>query len=701
MGRFYVTTPIYYVNDVPHLGTSYSTIAADALRRYHRLRGDATYMLTGTDEHGLKIEREALARGLPPEQFVAEMSDRFEAAWPKLEVETDDFIRTTQPRHESGVQRLWEEIRRKNPDDLYLGDYEGWYCVGCEELKTEKELEQPGNICPLHKRPVERVKEKSYFFRLSRYQSPLLAYYDAHRAFIEPDTRRNEVVSFVKGGLRDLSVSRTSFTWGVPVPGDPSHVMYVWFDALANYLTALQAVGGRTDRTQFWSPDTRIVHVVGKDILRFHAVYWPAFLMSAGLPLPSTIFAHGFLTYSGHKMSKSLRNAVDPLAIAAAFGQAVRGDQRSGADVLRYQLLRGIAFGQDGDFDLAAMIERFNADLGKNLGNLLSRTLGLCAKMTEGRVPANAASTQLEYELLTEAEQSCARARDAWDALAPHRALEATIALSSAANQYVDRAAPWAEAKRGDTKRVDTILATLLEVLGALSIMIWPVLPNRSDAMRVQLGLPPVAPVEGDDRWPRGAVKRRQGEALAAGAPLFPTIDEVTAAGLLQSFTPQIEGAEDTIAASAADATEVPGSFEGRAQPGAASPRPAAASGVAKPQVASPTPVVRSVSYDEFSQIDLRVGVVTACVPVPKKDKLLQLAVDLGEPGPRTIIAGLALSFRPEQLIGRKVIVVANLAPRQFGKGLTSHGMLLAAGPSEKIVLATVDGDAAAGSRLK
>src|SRR5579859_4304066 len=521
MARFYVTTPIYYVNDVPHLGTAYTTIAVDALRRFHLLRGDETRMLTGTDEHGLKLEREAQARGLAPAAFVRDMSDRFEATWPRLEVKTDDFIRTTEPRHESRVAELWETIARKG--DLYLGDYEGWYCVGCEELKTENELEQPGNLCPLHKTPVERVKEQSYFFRLSKYADALLAHYEKHPEFIQPETRRNEVLSFVRGGLRDLSVSRTTFTWGIPVPGDPRHVMYVWFDALANYWSAVQEP---ESLRRFWNDGT-VVHLVGKDILRFHAVYWPAFLMSAGLPLPRTVYAHGFLTFGGQKMSKSLRNAVDPVGIAQGFG-GVCGSDAGGADVLRYQLLRAIAFGQDGDFDLRAMIERYNADLGKNLGNLLARTLGLCAKMTGGKVPAPGATTALDQELLDEAAKASRRARDEWDAIAPHRALEATWALASAANGYVDRAAPWAEAKKeGGQARVETILATLLEVLRVLSVMIWPVLPAKSDEMRAQLGL---GPVEATTRWPEGAQPRKGGEALAPASPLFPTVDEEGAA---------------------------------------------------------------------------------------------------------------------------------------------------------------------------
>ena len=675
MSRFYVTTPIYYVNDVPHLGTSYTTVVADALRRYHLLRGDATRMLTGTDEHGLKIEREAQARGVTPAAFVKDMSDRFEAAWPKLEVQTDDFIRTKQPRHEKLVQELWQTIEKKG--DLYLGEYEGWYCVGCEELKTEKEL-LPGNVCPLHPTmTIERMKEETYFFRLSAYGERLLDYYEKHPGFIQPETRRNEVLSFVRGGLKDLSVSRTSFTWGVPVPGNPRHVMYVWFDALTNYWSALQDT---PEHKAFWSSES-VVHLVGKDILRFHAVYWPAFLLSAGIELPKTVYAHGFLTYGGQKMSKSLRNAVDPLGIAKAFGDLC-GSADGGADVLRYQLLRAIAFGQDGDFDLGAMIERYNADLGKNLGNLLARTLGLCAKMTEGKVPARGTLTPLDQELLDEAGRASLRARVEWEAIAPHRALEATWALSSAANTYVDRAAPWAEAKKeGGAARVGTILATLLEVLRVLSVMIWPVLPKKSGEMRAQLGLSPV--VEGTTRWPEGTEVRGAGEALAPAGSLFPTVDEVGAKALLERLTPRIEGEGATGTNNPTTTTTASGAT------------------TTTSASASTTTTTSGISYDQFTAVDLRVGVVKSCERVPKKDKLLKLSVDVGEGEARTIVAGLALSFQPEQLVGRKVVVVANLAPREFGKGLVSHGMILATGPSEKLVLATVEGDVEAGARLK
>jgi methionyl-tRNA synthetase len=667
MARFYVTTPIYYVNDVPHLGTAYTTIVADALRRFHRLRGDATRMLTGTDEHGLKLEREAQARGLSPAEFVTSMSDHFEATWPKLEVHADDFIRTTQPRHEKLAQELWRIIEARG--DLYLGAYAGWYCVGCEEMKTEKEL-LPGNVCPLHPTlVVERLEEETYFFRLSKYAEPLLAYYEAHPDFIKPDTRRNEVLSFVRSGLRDLSVSRTSVRWGIPVPGHPEHVMYVWFDALTNYWSALQDT---PEHKAFWSPES-VVHLVGKDILRFHAVYWPALLLSAGIDLPKTIYAHGFLTFNGQKMGKSLRNAVDPLGIAEAFGQ-VCGSAEAGADVLRYQLLRAIAFGQDGDFDLGAMIERYNADLWKNLGNLLARTLGLCVKMTGSKVPAAGPPTALEVELLNETRRAVGRAREEWEAIAPHRALEATWALASAANTYVDRAAPWAEAKKeGGEARVGTILATLLEVLGVLSVMMWPVLPRKSDELRAQLGL---EPVDDATRWPEGPETRAAGEALAPGPSLFPAVDDEGRTALLERLTPKLPG-----------------------EPGPTA-REATASAPVTPADAV-TATTAAISHAQFSAVELRVGVVRSCERVPKKDKLLRLAVDVGEAEPRTIVAGLALSFQPQQLVGRRVIVVANLAPRDFGKGLVSHGMVLASGPSEKLVLATVDGEVEAGARLQ
>jgi len=667
--RFYITTPIYYVNDIPHLGHAYTTVAADALRRYHLLRGHESRMLTGTDEHGLKIERAAADAGKSPQAFVDEMSGRFRAAWPQLSVEADDFIRTTEPRHISLVQEIWRRVEANG--DLFLGSYEDWYCVGCESFKTEKDL-LPGNLCPLHQKPVEKIREETYFFRLAKYQERLLALYRARPDFIQPESRRNEVLSFVESGLLDLSVSRTSFRWGVPVPGNPAHVMYVWFDALANYWTAL---GDASDPLRrFWPAKgngARAVHLVGKDILRFHAVYWPAFLLAAGFTedeLPSQVFAHGFLTIDGHKMSKSLRNAVDPLRLARELGP----------DVLRYQLLRAISFGQDGDFDHKSLVTRYNADLSNTLGNLLQRTLGLTTKLTEGRAPS--ATTDLDADLVGPALLALeAAVAEHWETLEIHRAIESTWAIAALANQYVDRSAPWAAAKRGDQARVDVILATLLEVLGRLSVMVAPVIPNKSAEMRAQLGLPPLATTVGVDLWPH-ATRTHRGEALGAAAPLFPTYDKDAERALLEKLMPptESEAAPDptrtTLISAAPEATVAP--------PGAA---------------AAPS----AVTYDQFSAIDLRVGLVMTCERVPKKDKLLRLQVDLGEPEPRLIVAGLAQTFAPEALVGRRVVVVANLAPRDFGKGLVSHGMILATGPSDALKLATIGDDVAPGSRLK
>lgn len=686
MGRFYVTTPIYYVNDVPHLGTAYTTVITDALKRFHRVIGDETYMLTGTDEHGQKIDEEARKQGIDPKTFCDQISARFREAWPKLDIEYDRFIRTTDPDHEAFVIDLWKTIEANG--DLYLGEYEGHYCVGCESFKTEKELVD-GNLCPIHKRPVETVKESTYFFRLSKYQDRLLDLLARRPEMIQPETRRNEVLSFIKEGLKDLSCSRTSFKWGIPVPSNPDHVMFVWFDALTNYRSAL----GNGELKKFWAPDGQVVHLVGKDILRFHTVYWPAFLLAAGYTeaqLPQICFAHGFLTIDGEKMSKSLRNAVDPLKLAGELG----------ADTIRYYLLRAVAFGQDGDFNHAGVLERYNADLGKNLGNLLNRVLGLCTKMTGGKHPAErnadgkatvAATPQAQLRTAHDAELYMAyaehtkAARKAWLELAPHLALEHTMKLGNAANAYVDRVAPWAAAKEGDTARVEVVLSHLLRVLEALSVMLWPAMPKKSDAMRAQLGLPALDPKVGTDLWPTDIPSARGGLALAPAGPLFPTYDDDKQKELLEKLVPK--------KAEAVVETTKPAETKTAA---------AAPAGEAAPA---------EIAYDDFAKVDLRLGVVLTAAKVPKKDKLLRLTVDVGEASPRQIVAGLALSFAPEALVGRRVIVVANLAPRDFGnvptadgKGkekLVSHGMLLAAGPSEALSLATVPDGVAPGTRLK
>ncbi len=652
---FYVTTPIYYVNDVPHLGTAYTTIVADALRRYHALRGRDARMLTGTDEHGLKIEREAVAKNVSPQRFVDEVSAKFREAWPKLLVEPNDFIRTTEPRHEKLVQEIWERVAKNG--DVYLGQYEDWYCVGCESFKTEKELLE-GNVCPLHNKPVERVKEETYFFKLKDYETKLLDYYDQNPGFIEPESRRNEVISFVKGGLKDLSVSRTSFTWGIPVPGNPKHIMFVWFDALANYWTALGDEGreildaerrGRAPRRQGHPPLSRG--------------------LLAGVPLERGAAAAD----EGVRARLSDHRRSEDEQIAAQRGRpgAPRGDGRdrrrrraplSAAPRGRVRTRRRLRSRGD---DRA--LQRRPREEPRQPPLAHARPL----REANGRTTVPPYKpTDLEREFEKQAAALIEAAAKAWTELAPHRALEETFALSSLANQYVDRAAPWAEAKKGNQERVDTILALLLETLRALSVLVWPAIPRKADALRAQLALAPIKLELDKDLWPKLAFDRA-GQALGTASVLFPTIDKEGEKKLLDRLQPKPEASE-----AAPPPSSVPG-------------HPSAA------------PEIATISYDQFATVDLRVGLVKSAKKVPKKDKLLELEVDLGEDKPRTIIAGLALSFTPEQLTGQRVIVVANLAPRDFGKGLVSYGMLLASGPSEKLVLATAPEGAAPGAKLK
>ncbi|GAC1351347.1 MAG: methionine--tRNA ligase [Polyangiales bacterium] len=475
MKRFYVTTPIYYLNDVPHLGHAYTTIVADTFARYHRMRGHDTRFLTGTDEHGQKIERAAQEKGVTPQAFVDTISQKFREVLAPLHCTPDDFIRSSEPRHVAVVQELWRRCVASGA--IYEGSYQGLYCVGCEAYYTEKELELVGesHVCPVHKVAVEKVSEPSYFFALSKFQERLLSFYQSHPQFISPETRRNEVLSFVRSGLQDLSVSRTSFAWGIPVPGEAKdkhkHIMYVWFDALTNYLSALapdqdtMVKGPGAPRAQselqarYWPPDLQLV---GKEILRFHAVYWPAFLMAAGFPddqLPRKIYAHGWLTVNGQKMSKSLRGTVvEPIALAKAFG----------ADVVRFYLLREVAFGQDGDFNHIQLIARYNAELADSLGNLLNRTLGLCAKLRPAAEKGvlEAAPLPLEEKLEATARTALEGMTSSFDEVAPHRAIDAIWVLCRAANKYIDEAAPWGEAKKGDRARENGVDARWRRFVG-------------------------------------------------------------------------------------------------------------------------------------------------------------------------------------------------------------------------------------------
>jgi len=663
MKPFYITTPIYYVNDVPHLGHAYTTIAADALARYHRMRGDDTRFLTGTDEHGQKVEETARKRGLTPRQLTDEVAPRFVDAWRALGISNDDFIRTTEPRHAKVVHDLWRKVA--DAGDLYLATYQGWYCVGCEAFYTESQLEKNGEAwhCTTHKRPVDWVdKERSWFFKLSKYQQPLLDYIAQHPSFIQPEQYRNEVVAFVKSGLKDLSVSRTSFDWGIPVPDpDPeghSHVIYVWMDALTNYLSALGDEGSPERR--FW-PAT--CHLIGKDILRFHAVYWPCFLMSAGLPLPRTIYTHGWWSVKGQKIAKSMpATRIAPLELSTQLGVTSR---ELGVDAMRYYLLREIPLGNDGDFTFDSMFSRYNADLANDLGNLVSRSLTMIGKFAPQAPPRHDAALAADGAHRALADAAATAIRDGaalLDTYAVSRALEAIWGLVREGNRYVDATQPWVLARdAAKAGELGHVLHGLSATMWILARLIAPVLPETSRVLRGWLG---------DDTalsWPDPAAFAAAPDRLppGPGGVLFPRLDDKKQAAIEAAVLPLA------------------------AEP-AAAPAPAPA----------PASVAPAIAFDDFAKVELRVGKVLTAVRVPKADKLLHLSVDLGESKPRSIVAGIAQRYAPEELVGRQVLVVANLAPRKM-RGLESEGMILAAGDDAILGLGGVDADVPPGTRVR
>ena len=656
MKAFYVTTPIYYVNDRPHIGHAYSTIAADVLARYHSLRGRPTRMLTGTDEHGQKIERRAKEEGLDPQKFVDGMAPPFREAFDELNCRYDDFIRTTEKRHEDRAKILWKKLQEAG--DIYLGEYEGWYSVSSEAFYTEKDLLE-GHLDPITRKPCEKVREKSYFFRLSDYTDKLLAFYETHPHFVQPEGRFNEVKSFVRDGLRDLSISRTTFRWGIPVPGDPEHVMYVWLDALTNYISAL---GGPADKgeeplyDQFWPPASDAIHIVGKDILRFHAIYWPAFLLSAGLEPPTQVWAHGWLTVDGVKMSKSLKNFIPPGPLVQAFGP----------DPLRYYLMRDVAFGHDGDFSHRGMMGRYNGELANGLGNLVNRLVATIVKKHLGsKVPAVPSTVCAEaHELIATAKKVSAEAAAYLEGVAPHRALDRINELMAAANRYVDRTEPWKLAKEGKLDALGEVSYTALEAIRWLGVMLWPFMPSKCDELRQQLGLGSLMPTEYLDLWPHEWGGLRADQPVRPASPLFPRLDDMQQKHILQEL----------------GVTEQPTQQTGDGQK--------KSSGEAA-----------AITIDDFAKIDLRLGVVKSAEAVPKSKKLLKLQIDLGEAHPRQILSGISAHYQPDELVGRKVAVVANLPPRKM-MGLESHGMVLAVSDVQGLALLSPERDIKVGSRI-
>ncbi len=507
---FYVTTPIYYVNDVPHIGHAYTTIAADVIARFNRLQGNKVFFLTGTDEHGQKIERTAESNGEKPIELADRVVERFQNLSDALNITNDDFIRTTEKRHKSAVEEIFRRIEESG--DIYLSEYEGWYDVRNEAFITETQYEEIMSL-PEEKRPtIEKVKEESYFFRLSKYQDPLLEYYKEHPEFVQPNYRLNEVTRFVEGGLKDLSVSRTTFTWGIPVPGNSKHVIYVWFDALTNYLTG---VGFPSDERMFnenWPAD---VHLVGKDLLRFHAIYWPAFLMSAGLPLPKKVFAHGWWTVEGEKMSKSVGNVVDPYQVVEEFG----------ADVFRYFLLREIPFGQDGDFSKGAIVARVNGELANGLGNLVSRTLGMIEKYFDAVVPEPGGLKMEDESVRDKALSTIELVENEMNEIAFHKALVSLWDFIGDVNKYVDESAPWTLAKEKNEERLGTVLWTIVQAIGAVTILIYPFMPESAEKIWERLGCPqPINSKLLSDAKEWGIVK--PGQTVKKGQSLFPRFEK-------------------------------------------------------------------------------------------------------------------------------------------------------------------------------
>ncbi len=702
---FYITTPIYYVNDVPHLGHAYTTIVADALARFHRMRGDDTRFLTGTDEHGQKIEEAAGKRGLTPHQLVDQVAPRFAEVWQTLGISNDDFIRTTEPRHKQIVAELWKRI--SSAGDLYLASYQGWYCVGCEAFYTESQLLKDGDawVCTIHKRPVNWVdKERSWFFRLSKFAAPLIEHIERHPEFIQPEAYRNEVMSFLKGGLKDLSVSRTSFQWGIPVPeADPdglSHVIYVWLDALTNYLSAL-CDNGVLDGPlveKFWSS---AIHLIGKDILRFHAVYWPAFLMSAHLPLPKTILAHGWWTVRGEKISKSIpATRIDPLTLSVGLGSLSQFGLPIGIDAMRYYLLREIPLGNDGDFTFESLFGRYNAELANDLGNLINRSLALITKFAAETPPTfdvrfhgdGTDHPSLQLEALA-VEVSRNAARD-FSAAAPSRALEQVWRLVGGANRFIDQTQPWAMAKAKNPALGHT-LWTLQASLWLIGRLVAPVLPATSSHLRAWLGdLGPLA-------WPEpinGRILTTAPPLVASIpvplVPLFPRLDDKAQAVILAQILPG-----ETLSSETRSVAEIrsPPVAEIRSPPEREEPITGQHSANAKAgDVAPPS----TVDMEDFKKIDLRAGRVLAAQAVPKAKKLVHLTVDLGEASPRSIVAGIAEKYAPAELIGRQVLVVANLAPATI-RGVRSEGMILAAGDDAILGLSALDQDVPPGTRVR
>ena len=629
---FYITTPIYYPSDNLHIGHTYCTVAADAMARFKRNTGFDVMFLTGTDEHGQKIEKKASDAGMTPKEYVDMIVGNIKELWKLMNISNDDFIRTTDERHEKAVQKIFQKLYDKG--DIYKGEYEGWYCTPCESFWLDRQLVD--GKCPDCGRPVQRAKEESYFFRLSKYAPRLIELIQNNPEFIQPVSRANEMLqNFLLPGLEDLAVSRTSFKWGIPVPFDDKHVIYVWVDALSNYITALGYTSDNDELyRKYWPAD---IHLVGKEIIRFHTIIWPAMLMALDLPLPKQVYGHGWVIMDGGKMSKSKGNVVDPVRLAARYG----------VDALRYFLLRDMPLGQDSQFSNEILINRINSDLANNLGNLMSRSIAMNMKYFDGIVGRSGAYVPEEDDpILEKARELPSQIEELMDGMRLADALAKIFEYANALNKYIDVTAPWILAKDEDKKdRLKEVMYNLLEGLRIIGVAINPFLPETSEKMRQQLNV-------SEDHFDRASIlsygNLPEGTELVKGDPLFPRIDVEKELKELETLSAEVQG-----------------------------PKKA--------------PVKDEITYDEFMKMDLRAAKVVNAETVKKSDKLLKLTVDMGDET-RTIVSGIRSKYSAEEMIGKTIVIVANLKPVKL-MGIESQGMILAVGDEEVKGLLTIDGE--------